>query len=66
MPTQTVTTTASLTCDLGIEHTSCATLADAERKTLLKQVKAGEIDELEFDEVEFDEVASSPWSLSWE
>ncbi len=45
--------TTSLTCDLGIQHTSCTTLAAEDRKALLKQVKAGEVTELEFDAIVF-------------
>ena len=45
--------TTSLTCDLGIQHTSCTTLAAEDRKALLKQVKAGEVTEVEFDAIVF-------------
>ena len=45
--------TTSLTCDLGIQHTSCTALAAEDRRALLKQVKAGEVTELEFDAIVF-------------
>lgn len=45
--------TNSLTCDLGIQHTSCNTLAADERKELIKQVKSGDLNELEFDAIAF-------------